>query len=141
MADEGPYRKSQAPINLLSALPQPETGEVFEDLLRLGSVRIERIVSSATPEPVLYDQPQDEWVLLLQGNARLWIDCEVVALGAGDCILIPARTPHRVVSTSAQPPCVWLAVHINQPCPGADRAHAGSKQAGGTGENDGDQYR
>ena len=64
---------SQTPLNLLSDLCQPEVGEVFEELLCRGPVRIERIVSSAHPEPVLYDQIQDEWVLLLQGEARLWV--------------------------------------------------------------------
>lgn len=103
---------SQAPLNLLADLPRPAAGEVFEDLLRRGPVLIERIVSSSLPEPVLYDQPQDEWVLLLQGEARLWLAGEVVGLKAGDSLLIPARTPHRLLSTSADPLCVWLAVHI-----------------------------
>lgn len=100
------------PRNLLSNLPQPEVGEVFEDLLRCGPVRIERIVSSPSPEPVPYDQPQDEWVLLLQGESRLWIAGEEIRLGAGDSLFIPAGTPHRVLSTSEEPLCVWLAVHI-----------------------------
>lgn len=103
---------SKVPLNLLSDLPQPAVGEVFEDLMRRGPVRIERIVSSPSPEPVLYDQPQDEWVLLLQGEARVWLAGEEVGLGAGDSLLIPARTLHRVLSTSADPRCVWLAVHI-----------------------------
>jgi cupin 2 domain-containing protein len=33
-------------------------------------------------------------------------------LGAGDTIFIPAHTPHRVVTTSTNPQCIWLAVHI-----------------------------
>lgn len=106
----------QAPRNLMTDLPRPDDGEVFEDLLRRGPVRIERIVSSTRPEPVLYNQIQDEWVLLLQGVARLWVAGEEVGLKAGDSLLIPARTPHRVLSTSADPPCVWLAVHI-EPAP------------------------
>ena len=100
------------PLNLFSDLPWPAVGEVFEDLLRRGSVRIERIVSSSRPEPVLYDQPHDEWVLLLQGEARLWRAGEELDLRSGDSLLIPAGTPHRVLLTSADPPCVWLAVHI-----------------------------
>ncbi len=101
------------PANLLRGLPRPADGEVFDELLRCRNVRIERIVSSARPEGVLYDQPQDEWVLLLQGCARLWVDGETVALGAGDHLFIPARTPHRVLETSDEPRCVWLAVHID----------------------------
>ncbi len=102
----------QVPLNLLTDLPRPAVGEVFEDLLRRGPVRIERIVSSSLPEPVLYDQPQDEWVLLLQGEASLLLAGEEVGLKAGDSLLIPARAPHRVLATSADPLCVWLAVHV-----------------------------
>jgi cupin 2 domain-containing protein len=102
--------------NLFALLPEPATGEMFEELLRLelpaGRVWIERIVSSATPETVLYDQPQSEWVLLLQGEARLWIAGEERMLTSGDYLFLPAHTPHRVVETSAEPPCIWLAVHL-----------------------------
>ncbi|WP_295450007.1 cupin domain-containing protein [uncultured Thiodictyon sp.] len=108
--------------NLFADLPRPQTGEVFADLLRLdlppgparGQVWIEHIVSSASPEPVLYDQPQDEWVVLLQGRARLWVAGVERVLGSGDYLFIPAHTPHRVLETSADPPCVWLAVHIER---------------------------
>lgn len=103
-----------ASSNLFRDLPAPPTGEIFEDVLRLGQVRIERIASSPTPEPVLYDQPQDEWVLLLQGEARLWLDGAELTLGPGDHVLIPAHTPHLVLETSAQPRCLWLAVHIDR---------------------------
>lgn len=98
--------------NLFRDLPAPPMGEVFEELLRLGPVRIERIASSPWPEPILQDQTQDEWVVLLQGAARLWLDGALIDLGVGDYVLIPAHTPHRVLETSAQPPCLWLAVHI-----------------------------
>lgn len=103
------------PRNLLSDLPRPAEGEVFEDLLRRGPVRIERIVSSEFPEPVLYDQPQDEWVLLLQGEARLWVAERELVLTKGDSLFIPARIPHKVLSTSRYPPCVWVAVHVERP--------------------------
>ncbi|RNE94363.1 cupin domain-containing protein [Marichromatium sp. AB32] len=98
--------------NLLDDLRPPVEGERFETLFARPGARIERIVSSATPEPVDYDQPHDEWVCLLQGEAVLWIDGERVRLRAGDYRLIPAQTPHRVESTSTEPACVWLAVHV-----------------------------
>nr|WP_221237210.1 cupin domain-containing protein [Roseospira goensis] len=93
----------------------PAAGETFETLLARGGVRLERIVSSAAPEDTLYDQPHDEWVCLLQGTATLWIAGETVTLTAGDHRLIPARTPHRVLRTAADPPCLWLAVHWDGP--------------------------
>jgi cupin 2 domain-containing protein len=106
--------------NLFAALPAVDEGEVFQEILRCRNVRIERIVSSARPDPTLYDQAQDEWVVLLQGAAELWIAGANVRLQAGDYRFIPAHTPHRVLHTSGEPPCIWLAVHIEDvPDPGA----------------------
>ena len=99
--------------NLFAERPTLTHGEFFEELIACRNVRIERILSSDQPEPVLYDQAQDEWVCLLQGEARLWIACEEAALTAGDHCLIPAHTPHRVLDTSSQPPCLWLAEHVD----------------------------
>ncbi len=92
--------------------PLPED-EVFTDLVRSGGVRIERIVSNGqvTPAGEWYDQCSDEWVVLIQGEAVLEYEVgEKVRLFAGDHVLIPARARHRVVFTSAEPPCIWLAV-------------------------------
>jgi cupin 2 domain-containing protein len=100
------------PRNLLALLPMLECGEEFQTLVLRDGVHIERIVSSAEPAPVLYDQDRDEWVLLLQGHATLDLDGTTVELTAGDHLLIPAHLPHRVLATSASPRCVWLAVHL-----------------------------
>jgi cupin 2 domain-containing protein len=100
--------------NLFSGPPAPETGERFEDLLRCRQVRIERILSSDQPDQTLYDQAQDEWVVLLQGSARLELEGEVLELGAGDFLFIPAHQRHRVLQTSSTPPCLWLAVHLDR---------------------------
>jgi bis(5'-nucleosidyl)-tetraphosphatase len=97
--------------NLFEGLTCPATGERFEELLSQGRLRIERIVSSSEPEPTPYDQPQDEWVLLLEGRARIELDGEPLELRPGDWVFIPAHTRHRVLSTSPQPRCLWLAVH------------------------------
>lgn len=107
----------RAPLNLLSDVPRPAVGEIFEELVCRAGVRIERIVSSSAPEPILYDQPHDEWVLLLRGEARLWLAGDEVGLTAGDSLFIPAGTPHRVLATSADPECVWVAVHIGRDAP------------------------
>jgi cupin 2 domain-containing protein len=99
--------------NLFAAPAAPSSGEIFEELLHCRNVRIERIVSSDQPEPTIYCQEHDEWVCLLQGEAELWLDGERIALYAGDHLLIPAHTPHRVLRTSRNPLCVWLALHIH----------------------------
>ena len=99
-------------INLFSTLPDLSQGESFEELLRHRNIVIERIVSTDDIEPKLYNQPQDEWVALLQGEAQLELDGEEVTLHRGDTCFIPAHTPHRVVATSTDPRCIWLAIHI-----------------------------
>jgi cupin 2 domain-containing protein len=98
--------------NLFSDLPEPATGEVFEPLLQAQGVTVERITSSSPPDDTSYDQPADEWVCLLQGEAELTVAGERVRMRAGDFLHLPARTPHRVLVTSENPRCVWLAVHL-----------------------------
>lgn len=87
----------------------PRTGERFEDLADLAGARVERIVSSTSPDSSPYDQPHDEWVALLQGEATLEIAGERIELRPGDWVLLPAQTVHRVLATSNQ--ATWLAVH------------------------------
>ncbi|MFH1118730.1 MAG: cupin domain-containing protein [Bacteroidota bacterium] len=87
--------------------------EVFQTLAD-GSSLIERIISNGqtTPEGAWYDQPLDEWVLLLQGEASLeFEDRNTIHLYKGDYILIKSHQKHRVTYTSPQPPCIWLAIH------------------------------
>jgi cupin 2 domain-containing protein len=101
--------------NLLKDLPDASVAEQFEPLLRRPGLLIERIVSlgQATPDKEWYDQPWDEWILLLSGTAELLIETESapVRLVAGDSLLLPTHCRHRVVRTSAEEPAVWLAVH------------------------------
>jgi len=97
--------------------PGPER-EVFEVLFDCPGARVERIVSTGqtTPPGEWYDQSGDEWVALLAGRATLRLeDGAVVELAPGDWLLIPAHVRHRVEATSADPPCVWLAVHAAPP--------------------------
>lgn len=98
--------------NLFQQLPRLEQGEEFETLLQHHNLKIERIVSSSSPEDTRYCQPQDEWVALLQGEAMLEVDGAEHRLRAGDHRFIPAGTPHRVLATSEEPRCIWLAVHL-----------------------------
>jgi cupin 2 domain-containing protein len=61
--------------------------------------------------PVLYDQEQDEWVMLVAGNSVLEIEGqEDVALEAGDYLFLPAHVRHRVKQVSED--AVWLALHL-----------------------------
>ncbi len=94
-------------------LPQLET---FEQIVSGKNIQIERIISTGqtTAAGQWYDQELDEWVILLQGEAELsYADHTRIQLKAGDYLLIPAHTQHRVEYTSVEPPCIWLAVHGN----------------------------
>lgn len=99
--------------NLLSNLPTSLPEEMVNVLVSDNDLRIERIVSTgqASPEDFWYDQEEHEWVLLLEGSARLmYADGKVVTLEAGDHLTIPAHERHRVDWTDSDRPTVWLAV-------------------------------
>ncbi len=89
--------------------------EIFETLFKNENVVIERIVSygNVTPDEEWYDQDKDEWVLLLDGIARLvFEDDKIVELKKGDYIYLPAHQKHKVIYTSTEPNCIWLAFHF-----------------------------
>jgi cupin 2 domain-containing protein len=100
--------------NGITASPLPD--EIVDLLVERPGLRVERIVSTgqATPEGQWYDQDTDEWVLLVEGTARLHIEGEQAdrELSEGDWILIPAQCRHRVTWTRTEPPTVWLAIHF-----------------------------
>ena len=101
--------------SLFADLASTSTEEIFSTLFEKAGVKIERIDShgQASPEGFWYDQPQDEWVLLVKGAAVLEIaDQTPLTLKAGDHVLIPAHLRHRVASTSAD--ALWLAVHVGE---------------------------
>lgn len=102
--------------NISSELPLPSAAsEQFCQLLERPGLRIERIVSTGqcSPPDFWYEQELGEWVLLLQGEARLRFADEAQArhLKAGDYLDIAARRRHRVDWTPAQQITIWLAVH------------------------------
>ena len=100
--------------NLLHDLPDRLPEELFETLARGRELRIERIVSRghATPEGQWYDQPDAEWVMVVQGAARVvFEDGRQLDMGPGDWIDIPAHCRHRVAWTVPDQATVWLAVH------------------------------
>jgi cupin 2 domain-containing protein len=104
--------------NLLVNLPASLDVEVVDVLIEGNHVRVERIVSTgqASPEDFWYDQEEDEWVVLLKGEARLQVEGsgDLVHLQPGDHLWIPAHQKHRVEWTSPSEPTVWLAVFQKQ---------------------------
>lgn len=110
--------------NLYSDLPEDQHQEHFQTIAEYSSaknVRIERIVTygQCTPAGEWYDQVQDEWVMVVQGDAVLLIEREdstvrECSLKTGDSVLLPAHCRHRVEKVSTGQPVIWLAVHIEQ---------------------------
>jgi cupin 2 domain-containing protein len=110
-------RSMSLPANLLSDLPAQLPAELVETIVNSSSVRIERIVSTGhrSPEGFWYDQDSHEWVLLVQGSARLRFESgELIEMTAGSHVHIPAHQRHRVDWTDPQQPTVWLAVHFSR---------------------------
>jgi cupin 2 domain-containing protein len=102
--------------SILSDLPATFIAdERFDTLLARPGLRIERIVSTGqcSPEGFWYDQADGEWVLLVQGEAKLRFADELEArhLRPGDFVDIAPHRRHRVDWTHPGQTTLWLAVH------------------------------
>lgn len=103
--------------NLFAGIPPGMPEEIFQDILRTESFRIERIVSrgQGSPPDFWYDQETEEWVLLVSGSATLrFDDGREIDLEPGDHLLIPRHLRHRVERTAPDRETVWLAVHFGE---------------------------
>lgn len=104
--------------NLFAEIPAELPEELFQTLLSTPGLRIERIVSlgQASPEGSWYDQESHEWVLLMQGAARIRFEGEEpIDLLPGAFINIPSHKRHRVEGTDPSQPTIWLAIHYGDP--------------------------
>ena len=108
--------------NLFTNATPPAHGERFDTILNHRNLLIERIVSTSRITPHEYVQAQDEWVLLVQGEAWMTVAGESVSLKAGDHLFLPAGGPHTVERTSDG--AMWLAVHLH-PAQGPDQGSPG----------------
>jgi len=103
--------------NLFDNVPEHLPTELVQTILTAASCRIERIISQghSSPEGFWYDQDQHEWVVLLQGAARLRFENEeLIAMKPGDYIHIAAHRRHRVDWTTPNEATIWLALHYTQ---------------------------
>ena len=99
--------------NIYSDVPSSITDEIFNDIITTENVRIERIISHghSSPEQGWYDQDENEWVMVLEGQGVIeFEDGRVVTLSKGDYINIAAREKHKVVGTDRDVVTIWLAV-------------------------------
>ncbi len=84
------------------------------------NIRIERIISDGqcSEKGFWYDQEENEWLVLIQGSAKLKFDDSrfdnEVILNAGDTLFIPAHCRHRVKYTSTVPKCIWVCIFYSE---------------------------
>ncbi len=99
--------------NIFSLLPQQLNKEIFDVLLQDKKIRIERIVSTGqtSPETGWYDQSENEWVIVLKGEAVVVFEDKEITMSVGSYINIPAHTKHKVSWTHPKLETIWLAVH------------------------------
>ena len=101
-------------LNLFN-LPDPlPHNEEFTEVLHSKDLKIERIVSTGqtTPAGEWYDQDEDEWVVLIQGEAVLEYE------NGEKTAIYPPETTSSCQPTAAtaspapahNPPCIWIAV-------------------------------
>ncbi|MCZ2341455.1 MAG: DUF1653 domain-containing protein [Bacteroidales bacterium] len=103
--------------NIFETLPAPLPQEVVQTLIQAADVRIERIISHGhcSPPGFWYEQPQQEWVIVLQGAARLEWEHHTLEMRPGDYVNIPAFQKHRVAWTTPDEPTIWLGVRYRFP--------------------------
>jgi len=88
----------------------PNSGEDFTTLFEDKNIKIVRIVSSDSLEDIEYSQDEDEFVIVLEGEATLEVNGKEVTLIRGESYHIPAKTKHRVLAT--QKGTLWIAIHF-----------------------------
>lgn len=100
--------------NIFQNIPESLQDELFEELAKSSEVKIERIISDGhvSPKSGWYESAQNEWVIVLQGEAILsFEDSEKVELKLGDYCNIPAYAKHKVSYTSKSEKTIWLAIY------------------------------
>ena len=101
------------PGNIFESIPGNLDKEVFEQIIQSEYVKIERIISKGhtSPESGWYDQEQNEWVIVLQGEAIIdFENGKEILLKEGSHLNIPARKKHKVSWTNPKTETIWLAV-------------------------------
>ncbi len=98
--------------NIFESIPANLEAEVFEDIIKSSSIRVERIISKgqSTPADSWYDQEEHEWVMVIEGRAVLEFENGLITLNKGDYINIPAHCKHKVHWTDPDHITLWLAI-------------------------------
>lgn len=105
---------SRANSNIFELIPDEISNELFENIVTGENIRIERIISKGhvSPESGWYDQDENEWVIVLTGQAKIEFDNKAaVHLVSGSYLNIPAHTLHKVSWTDPDTETIWLAIY------------------------------
>lgn len=95
-------------MNIYEIAEPSKNSETFFIVHQTPTLKIEAIRSRLFTPGDVYDQEEDEWVLLVRGEARLQIQNDEFLLRAGNSLFLPRHTLHRVLSTSDD--ALWIAV-------------------------------
>jgi cupin 2 domain-containing protein len=98
--------------NLFNNIPGSIPDEIFETIISTSSIKIERIISKGqkSAPDFWYDQEQSEWILVLQGEARVQFEDKTRCLASGDYINIAPHQKHRIDWTTSEEETIWLAI-------------------------------
>ncbi len=100
--------------NIYNKIPEKIQNEIFENILENKKIRLERIISKghSSPKDFWYDQDENEWVIVLRGEAEILFEnnAEKLLLKEGDYINITAHHKHRIEYTSSKVETIWLAI-------------------------------
>ncbi len=100
--------------NILKNIPKNLADELVDILAEGKNFRLERVVSKGhtSPKGFWYDQVENEFILLLKGEAEVLFkdDAKPIRLSEGDYINIPAHKKHRVEWTDPEIETIWLVL-------------------------------
>jgi len=84
--------------------------ENFQTLFEKEGVEIKSIVSNTLSTPRDFISDKDEWVVLLQGCAKIEMGDTTYKLKKGDTLFIPANTKHTLLKTKKL--AYWLCIYL-----------------------------
>ncbi|RXJ97925.1 cupin [Arcobacter sp. CECT 8986] len=98
--------------NIFDDIKIDKSAEQFISLIDTKNIKIEKIVSNGqkSKEDFWYDQEENEFVILLSGDAIIEFENSEVQLKKGDYLNIDSHRKHRVKYTNENEPTVWLAI-------------------------------